>query len=126
MRFLPDPDSFLHHSCPVQVFYDAAHVSTSMAVVGSPLDSFKEWSAGAGSAWTGAAAFAPGLAGTLKNLPANFSHTFILHLAGSPGVTQAIHEYGQLIQAYYKTYKIKDITLTKIGYQVCFREDSHT
>ena len=102
----------------MQVFYDAKRVSTSQAVVGSPLDSFKEWSAGPGSAWNGADAYAPGVTGTLKNLPANFSHTFILHLADSPGVTQSIYEWGQVMQAYHKTYKIKDITLTKIGYQV--------
>lgn len=41
----------------------------------------------------------------------------MLHAGSTNGITAAIAEWGGLLQAYHKSYKVPDVTLSKIGYQ---------
>ena len=41
----------------------------------------------------------------------------MLHAGSTSGITAAIAEWGGLLQAYHKSYKVPDVTLSKIGYQ---------
>lgn len=100
------------------VFFDKDDLST--VVVGSALDNFKSTSAGPGTTYDGKTkAWAPGTPGTIKSLPVGYTQTFVLHASQSPGITNAIAEWGGLLQAVHKqtSYKVPDVTLQKIGYQ---------
>ena len=100
------------------VFFDPADPELKTVVVGSAVDNFKDTSAGPGHTWDGKTpAWAPGISGTITSLPAGFTQTIILTIGSGPGITAAIGEWGELLQAYHKTYKVPDVTLEKIGYQ---------
>ena len=58
----------------------------------------------------------PGTAGTITTIPAGFKHTFVMRAGTKGGVTATIGEWGDMLQAYYKSWKLVDITLTNIGY----------
>ena len=100
----------------ISVFYDSSDAQLKTVVVGSAADSFKASSAGPGTAWDGSTkAWAPGTAGTIKNLPVNFTQTFVLHLGSAGGITQTVAEWGSLLQAKTRSWKLFDLTLAKIG-----------
>jgi hypothetical protein len=44
-----------------------------------------------------------------------------MHAGTAGGITSAIGEWGSLMQAAHKAYKLPDVTLQKIGYQVLER-----
>jgi len=97
------------------VFFDRSDLQ--LVVVGSALNNFKSSSAGPGKTWNGKDAWVPGTSGTIRKLPNGFTQTFLLHMGTQPGITNAIAEWGELLQTVYQTKKIPDITLQKIGYQ---------
>jgi hypothetical protein len=100
------------------VFFDPADAGLETVVVGSALDNFKDTSAGPGHTWDGTTpAWAPGISGTITSLPADFTQTIVLTVGSGPGITAAIGEWGELLQAYHQAYKAPDVTLEKIGYQ---------
>ena len=100
------------------VFFDPADAELKTVVVGSAVDNFKDTSAGPGHTWDGTTpAWAPGISGTITSLPAEFTQTTILTIGTGPGITAAIGEWGELLQAYHKAHKVPDVTLEKIGYQ---------
>lgn len=99
------------------VFFDPEDAKLETVVIGSALDNFKSSSAGPGTTWNGKSAWVPGTSGTIKSLPAGYTQTFMLHAGSTSGITAAIAEWGGLLQAYHKAYKVPDVTLSKIGYQ---------
>ena len=100
------------------VFFDPSDSKLSTVIVGSAADNFKSTSAGPGTTYDGVtSAWAPGTPGTIKSLPAGYTQTILLHAGSGAGITAAISEWGGLLQAMHKSYKIPDVTLQKIGYQ---------
>jgi len=100
------------------VFFDPDDAELKTVVIGSALDNFKSTSAGPGTTYDGKTkAWAPGTPGTITSLPAGFTQTFVLRAGSGPGITAAIAEWGGLLQAYHRSYKVADVTLSKIGYQ---------
>ena len=100
------------------VFFDGTDAAFKNVVIISPLDHFKAASAGPGTAADGVSpAFAPGTTGTITSIPAGFVHTFVMRAGDAGGVTATVGEWGDMLQAYYKSWKLVDVTLTNIGYQ---------
>jgi hypothetical protein len=106
------------------VWYDASDSARSTTIIGSPLDNFKATSAGPKTAWDGKTpcVWCPGTPGTITSLPAGHSQAFHLH-AGKGGVTATVGEWGSILQRAHATYngtsthKLKDVTLSHVGYQ---------
>ncbi|CAK0845740.1 unnamed protein product [Prorocentrum cordatum] len=99
------------------VFFNSSDPELRTVVVASALDNFKATSAGPGRTWNGTRAWVPGTPGTIVSLPKGWTQTFLLHLGASRGITAAIGEWGELLQAVHRTRKLQDVTLDKIGYQ---------
>jgi|EP01043_Picozoa_sp_COSAG02_P051888 hypothetical protein len=89
----------------------------SSVLVVSPLDHFMTSSAINTTFDRKTAVAAWGLAATVARVPPGFVHRILLH--EGTGVTQTMHEYGQLMQATAVergTTKLYDITLRRLGY----------
>ena len=92
----------------------------SSVLVVSPLDHFMTSSATnttIDSSTTPVAAW--GTAGTVRSVPPGFVHRIVLH--EGRGLTQTMHEYGQLMQAVAASgsggiTKVPDVTLQRLGY----------
>jgi hypothetical protein len=103
------------------VFYSN---DTSKVVVAAPLQHFKPTSE-SDKLWSGeAAAWVPGLGGTVESVPAGFVHSFVLFAKrlpptepSQPAITETMYEWGKMMQARYKTRRIADITVEKLSYQ---------
>jgi hypothetical protein len=101
------------------VFYNASDPLLTTVVVGSVWGgNWKAFSAGQGTDWNGTDGYwAPGTSGRITSLPKGFRQSVILH--ASSGITAALDEWGENLQqsSPSKGQKIKDVTLTKVGYQ---------
>ena len=88
------------------------------AAVASAYSSFKASSAGPGKTWDGApAVWAPGTAGTVDSIPANFSHEFLVSVGDTGSITAAVADWGALIRRKQGATPYDDVTLQKVGYQ---------
>jgi len=88
------------------------------AAVASAYSSFKASSAGPGKTWDGApAVWAPGTAGTVETIPANFSHEFLVSVGDTGSITAAVADWGALIRRKQGATPYDDVTLQKVGYQ---------
>lgn len=94
-------------------------------VVGSPIDNYGAWSAGAGSSHDGSIPdlWNPGLPISIKTIPKGWSSSTLLHVTSvrednTPvSVTGALHAWGAFLQEYHNSTLSKDVTLDKIGMQ---------
>lgn len=95
--------------------YAASHFSSVLVV--SPLDHFMTSSAVNITIDGKTAVAAWGMAATVESVPPGFAHRILLH--EGTGLTQTVHEYGQLMQATAELRsitKLNDITLRRLGY----------
>ena len=101
------------------VFYNESDVSLSTVIVASVWNgNWKAFSSGDGLDWNGRKVlWAPGTSGRIQRLPKGYQQSVLLH--ASSGITNAIFEWGRLLQQSRPTKgnKIDDVTLNKIGYQ---------
>ena len=107
-----------HSGLPAVFFDDAA---TSPMFIMSALDHFFAASTDSTLA-DGSMGWAAGTSGTLLSHAPGFAHSFVLSAgSGTGGLNNHLHEFGQLVQrAVSIKPKIPDLTLQKIGYQVCW------
>jgi len=94
---------------------DEAQQRVNYTIVASVVNNFKSSTAGAGTTYKGTTAWAPGTTSTVLSIPAGFSHRFVL--VEGTGITETIGKWGEGMRARYRTKKVADVTLEKIGYQ---------
>ena len=73
------------------VFYNASDLSS--VVIGSAINNFKASTAGAGKTFNNITAWAPGITGTVKSIPANYNQSFLLHANSGMNFSDFMHSF---------------------------------
>eukprot|EP01060_Flectonema_neradi_P028342 TRINITY_DN3809_c0_g1_i4.p1 TRINITY_DN3809_c0_g1~~TRINITY_DN3809_c0_g1_i4.p1 ORF type:complete len:713 (+),score=144.30 TRINITY_DN3809_c0_g1_i4:179-2317(+) len=103
-------------SGPTVFYNDSTSAASGIAFIASSLNWFKAFGE-VPATYSGMPAFVPGTSGTFESLPAGFNQTFIFYGGYGMGFTKAMSSWGSLMQKWYRTNKMRDITIDTLSYQ---------
>lgn len=99
------------------VMFDEVDPAHGLAIIASPLNNFPMIAYKTKCVDSRTCDWTAALPASLRRLPEGFRQEFVV-VAGNKGVTQLMNDWGTFMRKTYRTKRVYDVTIDKVGYQV--------